>query len=90
MRQRARVDINQREIVAALRRAGASVQVLSQVGQGVPDLLVSRAGTNYLLEVKAGPRDALTPDEAAWHDAWRGQVCVVRSAEEALAAVGLL
>jgi hypothetical protein len=89
MRQRARIDVNQPEIVAALRAAGAAVASLAAVGKGVPDLLVSRAGVNYLLEVKASPRSKLTPDEAAWHAAWQGPVAVVYSVEEALAAVGL-
>lgn len=35
-----KVDRNQAEVVAEFRRLGCSVQVLSAVGQGVPDLLV--------------------------------------------------
>lgn len=85
MRRARRVDANQREIVAALRAAGRAVEVLSDVGRGVPDLLVSIRGANYLLEVKAG-KAALTEDEARWHAAWRGQVAVVRTPQEAIEA----
>ena len=34
MRRAAKVDANQREVVAALRGAGASVQLLHAVGEG--------------------------------------------------------
>jgi hypothetical protein len=85
VRRARRVDANQREIVAALRAAGRTVEVLSDVGRGVPDLLVSVCGRNYLLEVKAG-KAGLTQDEARWHAAWRGQVAVVRTPQEAIEA----
>lgn len=86
-----KVDANQAEIVDALRRAGCSVQVLAAVGHGCPDLLVGRAGRQYLLEVKnlSGRGKRLTPDQLAWIAAWRGSVAVVTSISEAFAAVGL-
>lgn len=90
MRRAARTDANQVEIVDALRRAGCSVQVLSSVGAGCPDLLVGRAGRNKLMECKDGDKPPserrLTPDQEKWHAEWRGEVDVVKSAEEALAA----
>jgi hypothetical protein len=92
MRKTARVDANQAVIVDALRAIGASVQSLAMVGRGVPDLLVGFRAQTYLLEVKDGEKPPsarrLTPDEAAWHDSWRGQVATVASIEEALHAIG--
>lgn len=92
----ARVDENQREVVAALRAAGASVQSLASVSAapGCPDLLVGYRGATYLLEVKDGSKPPsarnLTPYEAAWHMRWRGRpVAVVESVEDALAACGI-
>jgi hypothetical protein len=89
-----RVDANQSAIVRDLRKAGCSVEILSMVGKGVPDLLVGRQGQNYLLEVKDGEKVAskrrLTPDEEEWHDSWRGAVSIVANIEEALAVVGLV
>jgi hypothetical protein len=89
-----RVDANQAEIVAALRRCGCSVQVLSMVGKGCPDLLVGRDYRNYLLEVKDGSKPPskrqLTPDEVEWHADWLGRVNTVANIEEALAVVGLV
>lgn len=87
MRQAARRDSNEGEIVRALEAVGCSVTRLSQ--KGVPDLLTSRNGVNYLLEVKEG-KAKLTEDQEAFFAYWQGQVCVVRSVEDALRAVGAI
>ena len=92
MRRAAKIDSNQPEIVAALRAAGASVQPLHAVGEGVPDLLVGIRGKTCLLEVKDGAKPPsarrLTPAQIEWHAAWRGSpVAVVCTAEEALALI---
>lgn len=75
-----RIDGNQQDIVKKLRKIGYSVCILSSMGKGVPDLLIGRAGKNYLIELKDGAKyesqQRLTPDEQKWHDAWRGQVAV--------------
>lgn len=84
----AKVDINQPAIVAALRDAGASVEPLHRVGAGCPDLLVGIRGQNYLLEVKNG-KGKLNDIQQKWHPAWRGQVAVVTTPEEALTVIGL-
>lgn len=92
-RRAAKIDINQREIVAALRAVGASVQSLAAVGAGVPDLLVGFRGEIHLFEVKselARRRDGgRTEAQADWHQKWRGRpVIIVRSANDALVAIG--
>lgn len=93
MRRAAKIDANQPEVVSALRGIGATVQPLHSVGKGCPDLLVGFRGRNVLLEVKDGslPPSArkLTEDQDEWHAGWKGAVSVVRSAEEAIAAVVL-
>lgn len=78
-----KVDANQAEIVEALRKAGASVQPIHVVGQGVPDLLVGWHGKTYLFEVKA-KGGKLTKDELTWLANWRGQAVTVHSVDEAL------
>lgn len=93
MRRAAKVDANQAEIVAALRKVGATVQSLAATGSGVPDLLVGFRGNTFLIEVKDGrlPPSAreLTPDQIEWHVEWRGGACtVVNSVGEALAFIG--
>lgn len=91
MRRAARVDDNQADIVAALRKIGASVQPLHAVGSGCPDLLVGWRGMTSLLEVKDGSKPPsarkLTPDQVKWHANWRGQVAVVETIEQAIEAI---
>ena len=94
MRRAAKADANQPEIIAALRKAGASVQALHTVGQGCPDIVVGFRGVNWLLEIKDGSlahsRRVLTSSELSWHRAWEGQVRTVCTPADALAAIGAL
>lgn len=88
MRYAARIDANQTQIVSALRAAGATVQSLSAVGQGCPDLLVGYQGKNILMELKDGKKPPserkLTSDQIVWHSEWKGVVFLVTSVNEAL------
>lgn len=93
-RRAARVDANQTEIVEALRAVGCAVLSLAAIGKGVPDLLVWRRGLGYvLIEVKDGnkapSRQALTDDQARFHDEWPGPVIIANSVSAALRAVGV-
>jgi len=83
----AKVDANQKEIVAALRAVGATVQHLHMVGRGCPDILVGYSGKNYLIEIKT-VRGELTPQEGRFIADWRGQVCVIRTIRGALEEIG--
>jgi len=88
MRRANRIDDNQNDIVTALRKAGATVRVISQ-GEGIPDLLVGFRGETILLEVKDGNKPpsarTLTPAEKKFFDEWEGGLCmVVNSVEDAL------
>lgn len=89
MRRAARIDSNQPEIVAALRKIGCAVQHLHAVGSGCPDLLVSRAGRTVCFEVKdpnqPPSKRKLTDDEAIWFGNWRGEAYVIETAEQAIA-----
>ena len=86
-----RIDANQNEVVDALRRLGASVWVTSSLGNGFPDIVVGSRGRNFFLELKDGTRppseQKLTDAEREFFQTWRGHVVVVRSVEEAIAAV---
>lgn len=94
MRRAARIDVNQPDVVEALRAAGATVQPLHTVGQGCPDLLVGWRGLNLLFEVKDGEKPPsarkLTEDEARWASDWRGIVHIVTSAAEAVGLLNIL
>lgn len=89
----AKIDANQNEIVNALRKAGCTVQILSSVGKGCPDILVaSPTGYLVLMEIKDGnkPPSArkLTPDQVEWHSKWNSEIYIVLSAKQALEIVG--
>ena len=88
MRRAAKVDDNQKEIVEALRKCGASVQLLHAVGQGCPDILIGYKGANYLAEIKDNKKTPsqrkLTPAQIKWHDEWRGQKIILKSVDEAI------
>lgn len=89
MRWRARTDQNQAEIVKGLLQAGCSVESLHRVGGGVTDLLVGRAGKNFIIEIKM-PDGKLNPQQVEWHQNWRGQKAVAHTLEECLRIVGLI
>lgn len=87
----AKIDANQNEIVDALRKAGYSVQILSNVGKGCTDLAVGFSNLTLMMEIKdeSKPKSAqkLTPDQVTWHNEWKGSKVVVNSAEAALVAI---
>jgi hypothetical protein len=87
MRRAGRVDLSQSAIVKALRDIGASVQVLSAVGGGCPDLLAGWHGRCYLLECKTGKEGLRTDAQKKWHAKWSGHVAIVRTPEEAQLAI---
>lgn len=85
-----RADLNQSEIVKALRGVGATVHITNQVGQGFPDLVCGIFGKNYLLEVKnEDTRGRLTPEQEIFLDKWKGKVHVVKTVDEALRVIGV-
>lgn len=93
MRKHGKTDSNQREIVAALHKAGAFIQSLADVGDGCPDLITVYHGRVYLMEAKTEEGD-LRPKQAKWIAECEriGGVAVhiVRSAEDALRVVGAI
>lgn len=85
MRRAAKRDDNEKEIVVALRKAGAYVSFIDEPC----DLIVGYQGKTILLEVKDGnkPPSArkLTPNEQKFHDEWTGgELYVVTCVDEAL------
>jgi Holliday junction resolvase len=86
MKKAARKDANQAQLIADLRRLGASVSVLN--GAGLPDLLVGHRRTNYLIEVKTA-RGVLTKPQCDFMATWAGAVYVVRNLTEARKVLGL-
>jgi len=81
--QARRRDANERSIVDALRRCGASVIRLSE--PGVPDLLVLFQRRVVLMEIKTARGRATSAQEARSREGWPSVTC--RSIDDALAAL---
>ncbi|MBI1939159.1 MAG: hypothetical protein HYS25_13705 [Ignavibacteriales bacterium] len=85
-----RADLNQSQIVNALRTVGATVHITNQVGQGFPDLVVGIFGKNFLIEVKnKNTRGRLTAEQEVFIDKWKGKIHIVNTVDEALRVVGV-
>jgi len=79
-----RRDVNQKEIVDALRGASYQVFITADIKNGFPDLLaVSKYGRACLLEVKM-PGAKLTEDETKFFADCRMPHTIVRSGQEAV------
>jgi hypothetical protein len=79
-------DLNEPSIVEALEAIGCDVLRASDV-----DLIVGRAGINYLLEVKRPKfksESRIRPVQKRLRDSWKGQYAIVSTPVEALQAVG--
>jgi len=87
MRYAARVDANQTQVVSALRAAGAYVWVI-----GLPvDLLVGFNGQTYLVEIKDGPKKALTRLQQDFFGNWiGGSLHRIDGPDDALRMIGVL
>lgn len=83
----AATDLNQQEIVDALRKIGCTVLVI-----GRPlDLLVGHRKRNFLLEVKQAnvspSQKKKTDAQREFFKTWEGQARIVETAEEAIRVV---
>lgn len=85
----AKIDLNQPEIVEALRAVGVSVQSTANMGKGFPDLVAAKGAMTWLIEVK-GPKGKLTDDQVKFIGSWRGCVHIVRTVDDALQLVGVV
>lgn len=84
MRLKAKVDANQPEVVKAMRKIGAVVTPMHQLGKGVADLLVSWRQKWFVMEVKSKSKSDLTPDQIEWIAEQRAAVVIVTSPAEAV------
>lgn len=84
----ARTDANQPMIVDTLRGMGATVAITASAGAGFPDLVVGYKHVNLLVEVKDPDQPTnnqkLTPKQVEFHAGWRGQICIVKTQNEAI------
>ena len=85
-----RTDANQADIVAGLRKAGASVLDLSGVGGGAPDIIAGFRGEDYKMEIKfEGGR--LNKRQIKFHAEWKGKpINTCWTLDEALRVIGAI
>ena len=76
-----KVDSNQAQIIADLKKIGVSVLNLSRVGGGCPDILVGWQGKNILIEIKTAKGD-LNDLQIEFFEQWKGQKFVCKSINE--------
>jgi len=87
----ARIDTNHKEIVKALRDAGATVVSLASMKHGCPDLLVGYANETLLMEIKKDAKAKFTPDQLDFMSKWKGgAVSRVDSVDAAIRALGIM
>ena len=87
IRRAARVDLNQAEIVSALRAAGAYVWIIS-----LPvDILVGYKNQTYLVEIKSSSKKRFTKLQEDFFANWPGSSLVrIDSHEAALKMIGVI
>jgi len=82
-RQNPKRDAVEREVIQVLEKRGYAVFQIS--GRGIPDLLCSKLGSCWLVEVKRR-KGKLTPAQIEFRGKWTGEaIRVLRSVEDALA-----
>ena len=96
-----RTDHNQAEVRKAFESLGCSVFDLSNVGGGLPDLLVGLVGINLLVEIKKPKgtdkakirtqfgiyKGKLTPAQTDFFKTWKGQKAIITTQAEVIQLV---
>ncbi len=79
-RRAAKVDDNQKEIVALFRRLGWTVLIISQL-KNCADIIASKNGRTVTVEIKDGNKPPsqrkLSEGEVKFRDAWQGEYALV-------------
>jgi hypothetical protein len=86
-RRAARVDDNQPEIVAAFRKLGWSVLIISQL-KNCCDIIVAKCGVTIAVEIKDGDKPPsarkLSKGEQDFKDNWLGQWELIESINDVI------
>ena len=84
-RRAAKVDDNQKEVVAALRKLGWTVLIISQL-KNCCDLFASKNGRTVAIEVKDGAKPPsarkLSDGEVKFRDAWQGDYALIEKLDD--------
>lgn len=81
-----KVDDNHTAVVERFEALGFAVQSLASIGNGCPDLLVSRGQKTACVEIKDGSKvpskRRLSADQEAWWSRWKGKVWLVEKLDD--------
>ena len=87
-RRAAKVDDNQKEVVALFRKLGWTVLIISQL-KNCCDIIVSKRGRTIAIEIKDGAKPVsarkLSDGEIKFRDAWQGEYALVICNDDVLA-----
>ena len=83
---RHRRDTAQAPMVEELKQRGYSVLDISQVGGNAPDLVVSKNGFTFMIEVKTGKARA-RQGQQNFAQEWRGLIITASKAQEVVEIV---
>ena len=72
MKYKKRVDANQKEIINAFKKMGASVFDASHIGAGFPDLLLGYGRKTVLIEIKSSEKAKFTDSQVRFMGEWKG------------------
>lgn len=81
-------DRNQPKIVEDLRDIGATVKILTGVGDDFPDIIVGWQGENFLFEIKSA-KGELSKGQKKFRAEWRGQVDKAKTLGDILKVLGI-
>ena len=86
-RRAAKVDDNQKEIVAAFRKLGWYVLIISQL-KNCCDIIVSKDGRTIAVEIKDGKKtpsqQKLSEGELKFEREWQGEYRLIKSIDDVL------
>jgi hypothetical protein len=86
-RRAAKVDVNQPEIVAAFRKLGWSVLIISQLKKCC-DIIVAKCGVTIAVEIKDGDKPPsarkLSKGEQGFKDNWLGRWELIESINDVI------
>lgn len=84
-RRAAKVDDNQKEVVAALRKLGWTVLIISQL-KNCCDLFISKNGRTIAVEVKDGKKPPssrkLSEGEKKFMESWQGEYALIETLDD--------
>lgn len=86
-RRAAKVDDNQKEVVALFRKLGWTVLIISQL-KNCCDIIISKNGRTVAVEIKDGAKQPsqrkLSDGEIKFRDNWQGEYALIETQEDVI------